>query len=933
MSGPIEMQVGKAAARAMARLARDRLDNWHRERLAEEARSLIPVRAADQLIEQLSPDQMSRLDAFLGSPDFEQLAMQLVLVLLPLGKGPTEEIRADIREALRACLRHSVGLGSDALLGITDAVFHALEVACTDAGFTPDRRPRALDTTVVAVKGHLAALAARNARLLARVGDLATVHSSAELLRRQVAALHAQMRLPHTGASRSVSWEQLYVPPVLAPEPVGSWLPDLSLLAEPACRTVVLGDPGAGKSTLAARVARQTALEDEGRVPFLVVWRRLVEELRRGGRTLAELLALVARDPYQVELSADAVEYLLCNGRAVVLLDGLDELTDLELRQHTVTLVNAFANRYPLVPVLVTARRVGYYEAPLMSALFRTAVIAQMDEERARQYATNWFALDEGTVPQERDQLREAFLRESDSIADLRGNPLLLSLLCAMYASEQYLPRNRALIYERCAITMFERWDSMRGIRMPLRFQGHVRGAVQELAWQMFAVQDVSELSRHHVLRILVRFLEAKRFDTDEAGRLAEDFLAFCAGRAWVLDEVGMVDGVPAYGFAHRTFLEYFTAERLARHHPSAEAMWQVLRTHLHDSRWTVVQQLATQLLDRNIDDGAAHLVDLALAAHTDPADGLALASFLADVVSHVALPPALLDSIAATALTAIRSTPLRSRQRFRVEMRDVRLTQGLDTPLWTLLSSAMYENLPYIFASLRAALADGTGTDHHPPLFVIDWSVTGTVWSDPQREQALRELAGKVRQDHPAAFNGQLAVARLWGVPDEVDDAELDRIFDSCGPACLYQSGQFLGMGIYPAAPTLLTRNPLPSAARHIRDLLLLCPRPWLPADEWNSDWSALVADEIPWEISRVTEAQEPGNGEDLAAFLILCLPYLETFADRRLFLQTSSTWVRNLLDIRQRLVNHALDWSSLPVSAAAYLQRWAQGAISVIG
>ena len=63
-------------------------------------------------------------------------------------------------------------------------------------------------------------------------------------------------------------------------------------------------------------------------MPFLVVLRELTEELRRPGRTLAELLRLAARDPYHVELSVDEVEYLLCNGRAVVLLDGLDE------RQH-----------------------------------------------------------------------------------------------------------------------------------------------------------------------------------------------------------------------------------------------------------------------------------------------------------------------------------------------------------------------------------------------------------------------------------------------------------------------------------------------------------------------------------------------------------------------------------------------------------------------
>ncbi len=86
-------------------------------------------------------------------------------------------------------------------------------------------------------------------------------------------------------------------------------------------------------------------------------------------------------------------DYLLTSGRAVVILDGPDELTDVALRQRAATVVDAFALRYPFVPPLVTSRRVGYRDAPLTAGLFRTAAIAPMDEARVARYAANWFAV------------------------------------------------------------------------------------------------------------------------------------------------------------------------------------------------------------------------------------------------------------------------------------------------------------------------------------------------------------------------------------------------------------------------------------------------------------------------------------------------------------------------------------------------------------
>jgi len=54
------------------------------------------------------------------------------------------------------------------------------------------------------------------------------------------------------------------------------------------------------------------------------------------------------------------VDLLLLTGRAVVIFDGLDELLDTSRRADVTTRVERFCAEYPLAPVLVTSRQVGY---------------------------------------------------------------------------------------------------------------------------------------------------------------------------------------------------------------------------------------------------------------------------------------------------------------------------------------------------------------------------------------------------------------------------------------------------------------------------------------------------------------------------------------------------------------------------------------------
>jgi predicted NACHT family NTPase len=73
---------------------------------------------------------------------------------------------------------------------------------------------------------------------------------------------------------------------------------------------------------------------------------------------------------YQCPAPPGLVDLLLLTGRAVVIFDGLDELLDTSRRADVTTRVERFCAEYPLAPVLVISRQVGYDQARLDDSHF-----------------------------------------------------------------------------------------------------------------------------------------------------------------------------------------------------------------------------------------------------------------------------------------------------------------------------------------------------------------------------------------------------------------------------------------------------------------------------------------------------------------------------------------------------------------------------------
>ena len=149
-----------------------------------------------------------------------------------------------------------------------------------------------------------------------------------------------------------------------------------------ACRPAVAG----------RRICRR------GRLPILLPLRRLGAYLRarrpvddgtEGHKLLLDhLYECLAAE--RVSLPGDFFDPYLEEGRAVVLLDGLDEVADPDLRRRVSRLVEAFTAAYPACRYVVASRIVGYSGAARLGEGYATTTVREFTMADVERFLRNW---------------------------------------------------------------------------------------------------------------------------------------------------------------------------------------------------------------------------------------------------------------------------------------------------------------------------------------------------------------------------------------------------------------------------------------------------------------------------------------------------------------------------------------------------------------
>jgi len=385
---------------------------------------------------------------------------------------------------------------------------------------------------------------------------------------------------------------------------------DLAELLEKAGCLIILGDPGAGKTTFLKLMAlhHATAASPETRLPLLVPLsayaNMLAERDVRLDDFVAEYLYTLGSDLKIEPMVKDALQA----GRALVMLDGLDEVKDVSCRDTVVRRVVEFYTHHCDTgnKFVITSRIIGYGEVrPAAEGLVECTLLDFGDED-IEEFITRWtLAIEKGAsgdtsvVAQEADRERRELMdavRRNPGVRKLAANPLLLTILALMKRQGMTLPERRVELYAKYVEVLVSSWNRARGLdraSAPDLVPGETIRTLAPLALWMHEVNPGVGLVRRN------RLVERLRTIYTERGEAAPEEAA-----ARFLRDVGQYTGIllerghGEYGFIHLTFEEYLAAIALAeRAQQDVKPLISALESRLGDSAWQEVSLLAIDYL------------------------------------------------------------------------------------------------------------------------------------------------------------------------------------------------------------------------------------------------------------------------------------------------------------------------------------------------
>ena len=367
-------------------------------------------------------------------------------------------------------------------------------------------------------------------------------------------------------------------------------------------RAVVLGDPGAGKSTL-LRYAAYTLAQAHLSAPqseiithipdladYLPVYVRIGEyaqHLQTSPTATLDAFAPIGCQGHQIPLTDELLQNAMAQGRALFLLDGLDEIIDTGQRHEVAQRIEQLARVHPHCRMLVTSRLVGYREAQLGKE-FAQFTIHPFEETEIRRFAQNWYAA--LGLPASAEGLVQA-IQDSPPIRRLASNPLLLTVIALIHWRGTKLPSHRVTLYRLAAETLVDQWMSHRRVSPEgWDVQETTRLLLPAIAWHLHHTTASGLIGQEALHGLLVDTLRQHdpNLSKPEVHARATQFRRNVSEFSGIFLERGLdQNGRGIYGFLHLTFEEYFAALRLAD-------KWQregdgVLKPLLHAPRWNEI--------------------------------------------------------------------------------------------------------------------------------------------------------------------------------------------------------------------------------------------------------------------------------------------------------------------------------------------------------
>ena len=330
-------------------------------------------------------------------------------------------------------------------------------------------------------------------------------------------------------------------------------------------------------------------------------------ELRDAARaSFGELLDILSQhEPVRQYASTFRImaDRALIEGRVLLLIDGLDEISDPGDRAAFVCTIRSTLYAYPNTGIVITSREAGFrHVAAHLAPVCTHSALSPFDAADIRRLTVSWHREvvgDTQKVGTEALQLADVIIG-NDRILRLANNPLLLTTLLLVKRWVGSLPTRRAVLYAKAVEVLLMTWNT----------EGHAPIAEEEAMPQLcylansMMLRGVLKISRSDLAKVLRECRDSLPTELGYVTDSVETFIERVEERSSLLMMSGfdVEDGrlMEFFEFRHLTFQEFLAARAAVEGwYPSrveSDSLSRVLEPHFEDEKWREVIPLAAVL-------------------------------------------------------------------------------------------------------------------------------------------------------------------------------------------------------------------------------------------------------------------------------------------------------------------------------------------------
>jgi predicted NACHT family NTPase len=374
-------------------------------------------------------------------------------------------------------------------------------------------------------------------------------------------------------------------------------------------KLMILGKPGAGKTTFLKYVALQCieGILKPHLIPLFITLKDFAEADKQPSlfdyiTQLFKNYGIEPRTKIQKGLwnsvlygSVTSVELLLLQGRFLILLDGLDEVREIDSKrvlQQIQNFSNTFVKNIFAITCRIAAREYTFEK-------FTEVEVADFDDRQISTFTQQWFQSKNDPIKAETFIEK---LQDEPGIRELASSPILLTLLCLVFGESGSFPSNRSELYKEGLDVLLKKWDAKRNIQRERVYKKLSLKRKEDLLSQI--ALDTFEQGKYffkqkEVERCITQYIRNLPDANTEEDALQLDSEA-------VLKSIEAQHGLfverarGIYSFSHLTFHEYFTARKIVTN-SNSDVLMKLMKNfaiYITEKRWREVFLLTVGMVE-----------------------------------------------------------------------------------------------------------------------------------------------------------------------------------------------------------------------------------------------------------------------------------------------------------------------------------------------